>query len=159
MLTMTDNAEQRPPEPGSGTRPTTSPDPEVVEKPKRRTFPAEYKLRILEEADACREPGSIGALLRREGLYNSHLNSWRRQRKQGALSGLKPKKRGRRGKAQTPEAKRIAELERKLRVSEREKRRLETKLKRTDLLLEIQKKASELLGIPLDQPPSDESDS
>ena len=89
----------------------------------------------------------------------SHLSSWRRQYRKGAQSGLKPKKRGRKGKSQTPEAKRIAELERRLKGVEREKRRLEAKLKRADLMLEIQKKVSELLGIPLDQPPSDGSDS
>lgn len=159
MLTMTDNRAQGAAESGNGTRPINPPDPEVVEKPKRRTFPAEYKLRILAEADACTEPGAVGALLRREGLYSSHFTSWRRQRKEGALAALKPKKRGRKGKAQTAEAKRIAELERKLQAVERDKRRLEAKLKRADLLLEIQKKASELLGIPLDPPPSEGSDS
>jgi transposase len=71
------------------------PDPEVVPQAKRRRFNAEYKVRILEEADACSEPGEIGALLRREGLYSSHLTTWRRQREQGHLEGLSPKKRGR----------------------------------------------------------------
>jgi transposase-like protein len=69
------------------------PDPEVVPKAKRRRFSAEYKLRILREADACSEPGEIGSLLRREGLYSSHLSNWRRQRQSGTLAGLKPKKR------------------------------------------------------------------
>ena len=69
------------------------PDPDVVPKAKRRRFSAEYKLRILREADACSEPGEIGSLLRREGLYSSHLSNWRRQRQSGTLAGLKPKKR------------------------------------------------------------------
>ena len=65
------------------------PDPEVAEKPKRRRFSAEYRLRIVREADACKEPGEIGALLRREGLYSSLLTAWRRQRDEGALEGLR----------------------------------------------------------------------
>ena len=85
------------------------PDPEVVPKAKRRKFSAEYKRRILREADACRKPGEIGALLRREGLYSSLLSDWRRQREAGALAGLRAKKRGRKAK---PEARRVAELER-----------------------------------------------
>ena len=75
----------------------TRPDPEVAEKPQRRRFTAEYKVRILRDADVCAVPGEIGALLRREGLYSSHLTEWRRQREQGALAGLAPNKRGRRG--------------------------------------------------------------
>jgi len=71
----------------------TRPDPEVAEKPQRRRFTAEYKVRILRDADACAVPGEIGGLLRREGLYSSHLTEWRRQREQGALAGLAPKKR------------------------------------------------------------------
>ena len=129
------------------------PDPEVVEKPKRRQFTAAYKRRIVEEADACKGSGEVGALLRREGLYSSHLSSWRRQRE----TGLEPKKRGRKGK--TPEQKRVAELEKENRRLLREKARLEAKLKRADLMLEIQKKVSELLGIPLSPPESDGSDS
>jgi len=69
-------------------------DPEVAEKPKRRRFSAEYRLRIVQEADACKQAGEIGALLRREGLYSSLLTAWRRQRHAGALAGLRPKKRG-----------------------------------------------------------------
>ncbi len=69
-------------------------DPEVPEKALRRRFTAEYKLRVLQEADACSEPGEIGALLRREGLYSSHLVVWRRQRAEGTLEGLRPRKRG-----------------------------------------------------------------
>jgi len=73
----------------------TMPDPEVSAKAKRRMFSSEYKLRILEEADNCTEPGEVGALLRREGLYSSNLTQWRRQQKAGGLGGLTPKKRGR----------------------------------------------------------------
>jgi len=74
------------------------PDPEVVPKATRRQFSAGYKKRILEEADRCVEPGQIGALLRREGLYSSHLSTWRQHRDQGLLEALSPKKRGRNGK-------------------------------------------------------------
>jgi transposase-like protein len=70
------------------------PDPEVVPKAERRRFTAEYKLRILAEADACTQRGEIGALLRREGLYRSHLDKWREQRRAGALQALAPQKRG-----------------------------------------------------------------
>ena len=78
------------------------PDPEVSEKPTRRRFTAEYKLRILRLADDCTKPGSIGALLRREGLYSSHLTMWRRQRERGALDGLQPNKRGREAAKRNP---------------------------------------------------------
>ena len=124
------------------------PDPEVNEKAKRRRFSAEYKLRILREADACKGDGDVNALLRREGLYSSHLSSWRRQRDELAKAGLKSKKRGRKAKAEDP---RVKELE-------RENARLQRRLARVETMLEIQKKASELLGIPLNPPESDESD-
>jgi transposase len=115
------------------------PDPEVVARPKRRRFTAEYKLRILKEADTCREPGEIGALLRREGLYSSHLVLWRRQRDHGAHTQLKSRKRGPKPKAQDPRVKQL----------ERENARLQRRLKRVALLLDIQKKVGALLGIPL----------
>jgi len=117
-------------------------DPEVPAKAKRRQFSAEYKRRIVREADAASTPGEIGALLRREGLYSSHLITWRRQRERGELAGLSGKRRGRKAKAVNPLAKRVAELE-------RDKRRLERKLEQAELLLDIQKKASRLLEIPL----------
>jgi len=117
-------------------------DPEVPAKAKRRQFSAEYKQRILREAAAASAPGQIGALLRREGLYSSHLITWRRQRERGELAGLSASRRGRKAKAVNPLAKRVAELE-------REKRRLERKLEQAELLLDIQKKASRLLEIPL----------
>ena len=69
-------------------------DPEVAAKPTRRQFTAEYRLRILEEADRCTRPGEVGRLLRREGLYSSHLTAWRKARRNGSLQGLRPKKRG-----------------------------------------------------------------
>jgi transposase len=117
-------------------------DPEVPAKASRRQFTAEYKRRILREAEAARDAGEIGALLRREGLYSSHLSTWRRARERGELAGLSPKGRGRKMKAANPLVKRVAELE-------RDKRRLERRLKQAELLLEIQKKASQLLEIPL----------
>ena len=79
--------------PGAG-RPRPGPDPEVVAKPKRRQFSAEYRLRILEEADRCARPGEVGRLLRREGLYSSHLTAWRKARRKGSLRELASKKRG-----------------------------------------------------------------
>ncbi len=123
-------------------------DPEVAARPKRRRFTAEYKLRILREADACKGGGEIGALLRREGLYSSHLVHWRRQREEAAQVQLKARKRGPKPKLQDPRVKQL----------ERENARLQRRLKRVDMLLEIQKKAAELLGIPLKNLDSDEND-
>ncbi len=80
----------------------TSPTPEVLEKPVRRTYTMEEKTRILDEADACTVPGQLGELLRREGIYSSYLNTWRKQREQGALAGLTPKRRGRKRKLKNP---------------------------------------------------------
>lgn len=121
-------------------------DPEVSEKARRRQFSAEYKLRILREADASSEPGEIGALLRREGLYSSHLGIWRRQRDDGTLQGLAPRKRGRRTKAVNPLSKRVAELE-------RENERLKGRLKQAEIIIDVQKKVSQILGIPLNDEP------
>ena len=119
------------------------PDPEVAEKRPRRRFTAQYKLRILEQADACSEFGELGALLRREGLYYSHIGKWRQQRDQGVLHGLSPKKRGRKARGVNPLAQKVAALE-------RENRRLQKKLKQAETIIEVQKKVSEILGIPLD---------
>jgi transposase-like protein len=127
-------------------------DPEVVERPARRRFSAEYKRRILREADRCTKKGEIGALLRREGLYASHLTVWRRAREKGEIGALSPKKRGRKVAPPNPLAAQVAKLE-------REKAALERKVKQVEILLDIQKKASELLGIPLNPPGSDGSDS
>ena len=126
------------------------PGPEVRERASRRRFTAEYKLRVLREADSCVGPGEVGALLRREGLYSSHLTTWRRQRELGALAALAPNKRGRRTVAPSPLARRVAELE-------REKARLERRLKQAETIIEVQKKVSEILGIPLKNPDVDES--
>jgi transposase-like protein len=122
-------------------------DPEVSEQATRRRFTAEYKLRIVREADACKGDGDVAALLRREGLYSSLLSVWRRQRDEIARAGLSSRRRGRKGKAEDP---RIKELE-------RENVRLKRRLARVETMLEIQKKASELLGIPLNPPDNDEN--
>jgi transposase len=126
------------------------PDPEVVPQAKRRRFSAKYKLRILEEADACREPGEIGALLRREGLYSSYLTAWRRQREQGQLDALSPKKRGR--KPSVDEA-----LAKELDALKRENQRLESRLQQAETIIEVQKKLSGLLGLTLNENESDEA--
>jgi transposase-like protein len=121
---------------------TAIPDPAVSEKPVRRRFTAEYKLRILREADRSTESGQLGALLRREGLYSSHLTHWRQQRDEGTLTGLTPKRRGRKA---NPDAPLIAENER----LKREMQRLAAKLRQAETIIEVQKKLSEILGIPL----------
>src|SRR5574342_256716 len=89
-------------------------DVQVAAKPQRRSFTAEYKRRLLKEADACTTPGAIGALLRREGLYSSHLVEWRRARARGELAALAPKKRGRKATPVDPRDRKIVELERQL---------------------------------------------
>jgi transposase len=127
-------------EAAAGQRSVEAPDPEVPEKIPRRRFSAGYKLRILEQADQCAEPGEIGALLRREGLYSSHLATWRRQREEGQLKGLAPKKRGRKKKRTDPSAARVAQLE-------KENRRLKDQLRRAEIIIDAQKKISEILGI------------
>ena len=126
----------------SGGEERTPPSPEVLEKPVRRRFTVEYKLRILAEADACSEPGMLGELLRREGLYSSHLWTWRRQRDEGVLAGLMPKRRGRKAKPKNPLADEVARLE-------RENRRLTEQLRQAELIIDVQKKVSEMLNIPL----------
>jgi|WetSurMetagenome_2_1015567.scaffolds.fasta_scaffold395260_2 transposase len=126
------------------------PDPAVAEKPVRRRFTAEYKRGILREADRAIESGQLGALLRREGLYSSHLSTWRQQRDAGMLAGLTPKRRGRKA---NPDAPLIAENER----LKRETQRLSAKLRQAETIIEVQKKLSEILGIPL--PPCENSGS
>jgi len=118
------------------------PSPEVAEKPVRRRFTVEDKSRILDEADACTEAGQLGELLRREGIYSSYLTSWRRQRDHGAQAGLTPKRRGRKGKPKNPLADEVARLQRK-------NNRLEKKLRQAELIIDVQKKVSEILGIPM----------
>jgi transposase len=127
---------------GNGKR---GPDPAVSERPVRRRFTAEYKLRVLREADSS-EPGQLGALLRREGLYASHLTAWRKQRNEGTRAGLTPKRRGRKA---SPDALLIAENDR----LQRENQQLTAKLRQAETILEVQKKLSEILGMPL--PPHD----
>jgi transposase-like protein len=113
------------------------PDPEVTLGAKRRRFTAEYKLRILEEVDQCAQAGAVGALLRREGLYSSHLTTWRRQRSQGQLQGLGSKKRGRKPDPQTAELTRL----------QRENERLKARLEQAETIIAVQKKLSQLLGL------------
>jgi transposase-like protein len=127
------------------------PDPEVVERPVRRTFTAEFKQRIVDAAEACREPGQLGALLRRHGLYSSHLVTWRRQGRAGARAGLVPRKRGRKTEAKNPLVAKVVTLE-------REKARLEQRLQQAETIIAFQKKVSELLGIPLNRRDSDGHD-
>ena len=127
-------------EPQGAVRVPDAPDPEVPEKARRRKFSVEYKLRILQLADSCTDPGSLGSLLRREGLYSSNLTTWRRQRDKGILQGLRPLKRGRKPSEPNPL---LPEVE-KLR---KENERLEKRLKRAELIIEVQKKVSQMLGI------------
>lgn len=122
---------------------------EVLSKPRRRRFTAEYKRRILEEAAACTKQGDIGALLRREGLYSSNLVEWRRAQERGALAGLTPKKRGPAAKVPHPLERKVAELQKSLARAER-------RAERAEGLVELQKKVSELLGIQLPKPPDEE---
>lgn len=115
----------------------------MVAKPKRRRFTAEYKRRIVREADRCTTPGAIGALLRREGLYSSSLTTWRAARDRGELDGLAPKRRGPKGVPPDPRDKKIAEQEREL-------GKWRKRAERAEALVEVQKKVAALLGTPLD---------
>ena len=125
------------------TEPATPPrpDPEVVADAKRRTFTADYKQRILAEADAAPQPGAIGALLRREGLYSSHLVTWRRERQAGILKALTPHKRGPKPKCNP--------FEEEYQKLHRENERLTEELRRAQIVIEVQKKVGSLLGWPL----------
>jgi transposase len=116
-----------------GAHPATQPDPEVAPRAKRRTYTAAYKLRILQEADLCDQSGQIGALLRREGLYSSHLTTWRRQRAAGQLEALAGKKRGR--KVQNAE---VAALR-------QENQRLRAQVDQAELIIAAQKKLAQAL--------------
>ena len=121
----------------------SAPDPEVEAKPKRRKFSAAYRLRILEEVERCQGSGEIGRLLRREGLYSSHLASWRKARREGSLAALSPKKRGAKPKARNP-------LEPKVRQLEAKVTRLEAELEKAHTILEVQGKVAGLLGFSLE---------
>ena len=125
------------------------PEPEVVPRAKRRKFTAEYKLRILKEADAWTERVQVGALLRREGLYSSHLAKWRQQRARGQLEGLTSKKRGR--KATDPAEVELARLQ-------RENERLRSRLEQAELIINVQKKLSQLLGLTEEETETDENE-
>lgn len=128
-----------------------APDPEVAEKKSRRKFTAKYKLRILKQADSCTEQGQLGALLRREGLYSSNLTTWRRQREKGLLNALAPKKRGRKKSQKNPLANQVARLE-------KENRRLRDKLAKAQIIIDVQKKVSQILAMDQDQNNDDEND-
>ena len=132
----------------AGTSRTPAPDPEVPAKVERRQFSPEYRRRILKEADGCKKRGALGALLRREGLYSSHLVNWRRQRDQGELVAGRARKRGPVPKPVDP----------KLRQLEVENRRLQRKLARAETIIVLQKKVAEILGIPLKPLDLDEID-
>ncbi len=126
------------------------PDPEVPAKATRRRFSARYKLRILEQADGC-ESGEVGALLRREGLYWSNLQTWRRQRAEGTLQALTPRKRGRKSKPFNP-------LDAQVKQLQAENRKLQRKLEKAEIMLDIQKKVSHLLGISLESSSENEDE-
>jgi transposase len=117
---------------------------EVLAKAERRRFTAEYKLKVLREADHCKQPGEIGALLRREGLYWSNLTNWRKQRERGELAGLSARKRGPKRREKNPLAERVRELE-------RDNMRLKRRAERAEGIVELQKKVSEILGIELEK--------
>jgi len=118
------------------------PNPEVVVDAKRRSFTADYKQRILVAADAAvTQPGALGALLRREGLYSSHLVTWRRERQAGILKGLTPHKRG-------PKSKRSPQEE-EMQKLRRENQRLTEELRKAEIVIDVQKRVGALLGWPL----------
>ena len=129
-----------------------TPDPEVTAKARRRRFTAKYKLRILREADALSESGSVGEMLRREGLYSSHLAKWRAARERGELAALAPRKRGRKptpGREILDENRRLA----------RENARLKKKLAQAEAIIDVQKKVAALMEEPLKTLGGDESGS
>jgi transposase len=117
------------------------PDPEVVSKPQRRRYTEDYKLKILQEYDACDQPGEKGALLRREGIYSSNISTWRRQFNQGGVDGLSETKRGPNVDPQTKENEMLRQ----------ENERLKKRLQQAELIIEVQKKVSQILGIELNE--------
>ncbi len=121
---------------------TNMPDPEVIPVASRRQYTAKYKLRILEEADRCTKSGELGALLRREGIYSSYLSRWRQAREQGKLAGLSTKKRGPKLAADSSVEKENVRLR-------RENEYLQARLAQAEMIVDVQKKLSELLGINL----------
>ena len=135
--------------PSTNSPPPTRPPTEVTTKAKRRKFTAEYKRKILQEADTC-ERGELGALLRREGLYSSHLVEWRRAQDEGAQAALAPKRRGPKSEGPNPLALKLAEQQRQI-------ARLEAENAKLQLICDVQKKVSQLLGVTLPTVPDDES--
>lgn len=127
-----------------------APDPEVAARPRRRTFAAEYKMRILAEVDAVKVPGGVAVILRREGLYSSHLAEWRKERHGGTLAALS-KKRGRKP-TKDPLADELAKLR-------RENEKLKKQLAQAELIIDVQKKVASMLGIPLKTVEDEGSDS
>jgi transposase-like protein len=138
---------ERATEPDDGRRAT--PDPEVVQRPVRRRFTADYKQRILAEVDAAADTRTVGRILRREGLYSSHLANWRKTRDQSQRTAFEPKKRGPKPSPKNPLQAENAKLT-------RENTRLNKKLRRAELIIDLQKKVSQILGITL--PVLEESD-
>jgi transposase len=124
-----------------GGRAAPRPNPEVLARAKRRTYTGEYKQKVLAEADAARGSGEIGAVLRRHGLYSSHLAKWRQERKSGILEGLAPQKRGPKSKANP-----LTAENQKLR---RDNERLTDRLRKAEIVIDVQKKVAMLLGIPI----------
>ncbi len=124
------------------------PEPEVPATVQRQRFSAAYRLRILKAADACKKPGEVGALLRREGLYSSLLTNWRRQREAGALREMRERRRGPKPRSVDPRMKQL----------EAENRRLQRKLQRAETIITLPKKVAEILGIPLTPLDDDETD-
>ena len=123
---------------------TVVPNPEVPEKARRRSHTAEYKRRILKEAEVCKEQGQVGALLRREGLYYSNLTDWRRQAERGTLDGLSSKKRGPKARKLDPSVRRIAEQEKEI-------QKLQVRLRKAELIIDAQKKIAEIFQLSRDQ--------
>jgi transposase len=126
-----------------------APNPEVSARPRRRTFTAEYKRDILDQVDVA-ERGDVGAILRREALYSSHLTEWRKERERGTLAAL-AKKRG-------PKSKKDPLVDENERLK-RENEKLKKQLAQAEVIIDVQKKVASLLGIPLNKPESDENDS
>jgi transposase len=134
------------PESSIGNVKEAMPNTEVVAKAKRKRFTATEKLRILREVEACRGSGEVGALLRREGIYSSYLTTWRKQRELGELDGLSPHKRG---PKPNPEAIELAKLR-------REHERLQERMRRAELIIDVQKKVARMLGETIESPELDD---
>jgi transposase-like protein len=124
------------------------PDPEVVAVARRRQFSSSDKRRILAVADNCTQPGEIGALLRREGIYSSHLSTWRKQRAVAERTALEPQKRGRKIDPALAEARRVETLT-------RENERLRRQLAQAELIIDVQKKVATLLGMSMAHSPGE----